>query len=111
MPGVVDKFISNIHVSSLSPPKISEFMETKATIHYLYINFIIMVVETERTKYQPVDNASDLFRIVHQYSTSKWLSDGHIFNYNCTNTNLIFLWMSNIYIRFTLSNITLSVSI
>jgi hypothetical protein len=35
----------------------------------------------------------------------------HIFNHNCTKTDFIFVWMSNIYIRLTLSNITLSVSV
>jgi hypothetical protein len=47
MLGVVNKFISNI--CSKSPPKLSEFIGTKANIS------IIMVVEKESTKNQPVD--------------------------------------------------------
>jgi hypothetical protein len=30
----------------------------------------------------------------------------HIFNHNFTETDFFFVWMSNIYIRFTLSKIT-----
>jgi hypothetical protein len=50
MLGVVDKFISNIF--SKSPPKISDTYKSK---QYIICIFIIMVVETESTKDQPVD--------------------------------------------------------
>jgi hypothetical protein len=52
---VVDKFTSNI--CSKSPPKIIEFIATKANN-----TFIIMAVETESTK-KSVDIKSDLFKM------------------------------------------------
>jgi hypothetical protein len=53
MLGDVDKFITNI--CSKSPPKISEFIGAKTNnTFFIYFN-IIMVVETESTKNQPVD--------------------------------------------------------
>jgi hypothetical protein len=59
MLGAVDKFISNISRMS-KVCKISEFIDTKAN-NILFIFIIIMVVETESTKCQPVDIKSDLF--------------------------------------------------
>jgi hypothetical protein len=60
MLGVFDKFISII--SSECPPKIGEFIENIICI------FIIMIVETESTKCQPVDIRSHLFKIVYQWA-------------------------------------------
>jgi hypothetical protein len=44
MMGVVDKFISNMSLSSKGPPKISEVIDTKAKNTLLYINILIIMV-------------------------------------------------------------------
>jgi hypothetical protein len=109
MLGVVDKsFFSNI--SSKNPLKLRKFKDVKEN-NILFLTYYFGC-RNRSTKCKPVYIKSDLFTIVHQWANlyNKTVFR-HIVNHNWTEIDYIYLWMSIIYICFTFTKITCSLSI